>query len=135
MNVLRHVRVQHGQSIGIRNVTSSARYLAVLHSSQFVILHPEVCLEDFRRCRKSQQRCVPPRQFSTLFFPAFPAERGKSGFEKARGHCRGSRRKGTSLEKRTSTRARFDTSKYRICHLSFSPEELGGLKEISSGWY
>src|SRR5713101_4365199 len=73
VDVLGHVRIQHLNGSRVRWIATSARDLAgVRDASEFIVLHPKVGLEDFRRSRKPEQcgvpRCEPP---ATLFWTFF----------------------------------------------------------------
>ena len=54
MDVLVHIPIQNFQGSGVDRISSSARDFAVLVSPEFVILHPEIGLEDLRRSRESE---------------------------------------------------------------------------------
>src|SRR5438067_3599265 len=46
MDVLRHVRVQNGQCLFVRLVPVAAGNLAILNTTEFVVLLPQICLEN-----------------------------------------------------------------------------------------
>ncbi len=54
VNVLRHVSVQDFERLGIETAAAAARNFAVLDAAQFVVLLPEIGLENFGSCQKTQ---------------------------------------------------------------------------------
>src|SRR5438105_9945052 len=58
VDVYIHILIERYQSFGVGWIPSSARFFAVLDSSEFVILDPEIGLQDFRRRRESEQSSV-----------------------------------------------------------------------------
>src|SRR5215472_9817256 len=53
VDVLGHIRVQHGEVGGVEWTTTSTRNFGVLDATQFVVLDPKVGLEYFQRRWKS----------------------------------------------------------------------------------
>src|SRR5580704_11067077 len=62
VDILGHVRVQHRKSIGEGWIAASTRLLFVLNSRQFVVLHPEVRLQNLRSRGKAKERGISPRE-------------------------------------------------------------------------
>ena len=56
VNILGHVRIENLKGSGVRCTPTSPWNLAVLDSSQFVVLYPQIGLEDFR-CGEEPENC------------------------------------------------------------------------------
>ena len=67
VDVLVHVLVQHGESLGVRRVTASTRYFAVLDPAELVVLLPQVGLEKLGRSQELENRHVPFGEAVTLY--------------------------------------------------------------------
>ena len=55
VDVYIHILIEHFQCFGVGWISSSASFFAVLNSSEFVILDPEIGLQDFRRRREPEK--------------------------------------------------------------------------------
>ena len=66
VHVLRHVSVQHGKGVREGWIAASTRLLLVLNSCQFVVLHPEVRLQNLRGCGEPKQGGISSRKALTL---------------------------------------------------------------------
>src|SRR5437868_14761094 len=55
MDVLIHIAIQDFEGLGVDWISTSARDFAVLDSTELVVLHPEIGLENLRRGRESEQ--------------------------------------------------------------------------------
>jgi hypothetical protein len=58
MDVLVHVPIQNFQGFGVDRISRAARNFAVWDSSEFIVLDPEIGLEDFRRRREPEQGSI-----------------------------------------------------------------------------
>src|SRR5450755_4659715 len=47
VDILRHVPIQHGKGLDVGGASTSSRHFAVLDSSQFIVLLPEIGFKDF----------------------------------------------------------------------------------------
>jgi hypothetical protein len=48
--------------------------------SQFVVLYPQIALDDFGRRQKSQNRCISIVETAATFFPILRQQSGAGGF-------------------------------------------------------
>ncbi len=71
VDILGHVRVQHRKSIGEGWIAASTRLLLVLNSRQFVVLHPEVRLQNLRGCGEPKQGGISSRKTLTFIVVRF----------------------------------------------------------------
>ena len=76
VNVLRHVFIENRKSSGVGCVPTPAWDFAVRDSSEFVVLHPKVGLEDFRCRREAEQGSISWSQPAAVFLRALPGECG-----------------------------------------------------------
>ena len=60
VNVLREIRVENLQLRGVGSIPSPAWHFSVLHSAQFVVLHPKIGLQDLGGRGKAEQSRIPP---------------------------------------------------------------------------
>src|SRR5260370_23350493 len=68
VDVLGHVGVEHRKSGGVGWISASIRFFAVLNAPEFVVLHPEVSLQDLRCSREPKQGCISSSEMTTMFF-------------------------------------------------------------------
>ena len=70
VNVLGHIAVQYRHRSRIGRIPASTRDFFIWNASEFVVLEPEIGLNDFSRRRKPKHGCVSPRQVTaTVIIP------------------------------------------------------------------
>src|ERR1700726_4039560 len=64
VDILCHIRVQHGKSCRISRVSTSAGDFVIRNTPEFVVLHPKVRLNDLSCCREPEQCCISPSEMT-----------------------------------------------------------------------
>ena len=67
VDILGHIRVQHCKSGSISWVSASAGDFIVRNTSEFVVLHPEVRLNDLGCRCEPKQGCISPSEMTAAF--------------------------------------------------------------------
>src|SRR5215469_2836371 len=111
VDVLGHVPVKHLKSRGVKWIAASARNFAcVWDASQFVVLHPEISLKNFRGCSEPEHRCVSRCQTPAFLFGALLNEGRRLASHKRETQSSCASRDHSFLQKRSPTR----TTRYHI---------------------
>lgn len=66
VNILRHIRVEHGESCSVCCVAGATRNFAIWKASQLAVLHPEISLQNLSCRREPKQSCI-PSGYTTAF--------------------------------------------------------------------
>jgi hypothetical protein len=68
VDVLGHIRIQYRKSSGVGGIPTSTRDFAVLNSREFVVLNPQIGLQDFRSCCEPKQSRISSGEPTAVFF-------------------------------------------------------------------
>src|SRR6266536_5069141 len=88
MDVLIHVFVQNRKSGSVGRISSSTWNFFVWDAAEFVVLHPEVGLQNFRSCRESKQGGIASRDMPATFRLR---QKGRTVGQEPDAGCRGTR--------------------------------------------
>ncbi len=114
VDILRHVHIQNLKSGCIRCAATSSRDFAILDSSEFVVLYPQICFEDLRRSEEPEDCRVSSCELSTFLVLLVKCRNFSS--KQSRGHCRYACRHHSILQKRTPIRKPWnDTPRFLHC--------------------
>src|SRR5258706_3354995 len=121
VDILRHVHIQNLESGCVECTPTPARHLAILDSSEFVVLYPQICFEGLRGGEEPEDCRVSSCELSTFLVLVVKCTNFLS--KQSRTHCRCTRHH-PILQKRTPIRKPWnDTPRFVHCLSPFFEHE------------